>query len=41
MISRGEISESDARTIRRNIPLQNITYLRKIFDELEQALITK
>lgn len=41
MISRGEISESDARAIRRNIPLQNITYLRKIFDELEQALITK
>ena len=41
MIKRGEISESDARTIRRNIPLQNITYLRKIFDELEQALITK
>jgi hypothetical protein len=34
-ISAGDIRDSDVRAVRRLIPLQNVFYLRKLFDELE------
>ena len=35
-IFNGELTESDIKAIRRNIPMQNIFYLRWLFNELEK-----
>jgi len=36
--SQGEFSESDIRAIRKNLPLQNVTYLRWLFNETEKSI---
>lgn len=36
--SEGEMTDSDIRALRRLIPLQNLVYLRKGFDEVEKAV---
>jgi hypothetical protein len=35
-ITNGEFTESDIKAIRRNIPFQNVFYLRQLFDTLEK-----
>lgn len=37
-LAKGEITESDAKAIRRNIPAQNLFYIRGLFDELEKKM---
>ena len=36
----GEISESDVRAVRRLIPYQNLIYIRRILNQLEEAAAT-
>ena len=36
--SEGEMTDSDIRALRRLVPLQNLFYLRKGFDEVEKAV---
>lgn len=36
-MSRGEMSDSDIRTLRRLMPAQNLFYLRWLFDSMEEA----
>lgn len=37
-LNRKDFSESDIRAIRKNLPLQNVTYLRWLFNEAEKAI---
>lgn len=39
MFENGELTERDIRAIRRNLPYQNLFYLRGILDDLEKQLI--
>lgn len=39
LTSTDELTDSDIRTIRRLLPMQNLFYLRKGFDELEKAIV--
>jgi len=36
-LTTGEISEGDIRAFRRNLPLQNLFYIRWLVDHLQEA----